>query len=119
VVVDFPSMAPAVERIRRAFLAEEHATPLGAAIRLTAHEARDGVTVPLQVPVRCTCRHCGGRGETWTESCARCAGTGTEVLPHQLKVTVPAGVLHGTRFQFTVTARHHPPTPIELHVYLS
>src|SRR4051812_29062159 len=76
VVVDFPSMASAVERIRRGFLGEERTAPLGAAIRLTEHEARAGVTVPLQVPVRCTCRHCGGRGETWTESCACCGGTG-------------------------------------------
>ena len=84
VVVDFPSVAPAV--------------------------------VPLSVPVRCTCRGCGGRGESWTESCVRCAGSGTEVLDHQVQVTVPAGVEHGTRVQFVVTPPQHPPTRIELRI---
>jgi hypothetical protein len=119
VVVDFPSVAPAVERIRQAFLAEEHSEPLGTAIQLSHHEAQEGVTVALRVPVRCTCRRCGGRGESWTESCEVCDGTGLEVFPQKLDVTVPAGVLDGTRFQFTVAARHHPPTHIELRVVLA
>jgi hypothetical protein len=118
VVIDFPSVASAVERMRSAFLADERPAPLGAAIRLSHHEAREGVTVPLEVPVRCTCRHCGGRGETWTESCARCAGTGCEVFAHQLRVTVPAGVADGARFEFTVAPRQNPPTRIELHIVL-
>jgi hypothetical protein len=119
VVVDFPSVAPALDRIRSAFLAEERDAALSAAVRLSAREARDGATVPLEVPVRCTCHLCGGRGETWTERCHRCAGSGTELLRHQLRVSVPAGVLDGTRFRFTVTPRHNPPTRIELHVLVA
>ena len=42
--------------------------------------------VPLEVPVRCTCHACGGRGETWTEACRRCRGSGIELLRHQLQV---------------------------------
>jgi hypothetical protein len=116
VVVDFPSVAPAVDRIRRAFLADERAAALSAAIQLSRREAMAGATVPLEVPVRCTCHSCGGRGETWPEPCTRCAGSGTELLHHQLQVSVPAGVLDGARFHFTVTPRHNPPTRIELHV---
>lgn len=119
VVVDFPSVAPALDRIRRAFLAEERDAALSAAVRLSVREAREGATVPLEVPVRCTCHLCGGRGETWTERCHRCAGSGTELLRHQLRVSVPAGVLDGTRFRFTVTPRHNPPTRIELHVLVA
>lgn len=118
VVIDFPSVAPALERIRRAFLTDERPVTFTTAIRLTRRVAATGATVPLEVPVRCTCGHCGGRGESWAERCSRCAGDGTELLPHQLQVTVPAGVLDGTRFHFTLTPRHHPPSRIELRVFV-
>jgi hypothetical protein len=41
------------------------------------------------------------------------------LLRHQLQVLVPAGVSDGTRFCFTVTPRHHPPTRIELQVQIA
>ena len=119
VIVDFPSVAPAVDRIRSAFLADEDDPTLTAAVQLSAREAREGATVPLQVPVRCTCRRCGGRGETWAERCRHCAGSGTELLRHQLQVTVPAGVHHGARFYFTVAPRRDSATRIELHVLVA
>ena len=119
VIVDFPSVAPAVDRMRSAFLAAEHPSTYSAAIRLTPSEAREGVTMPLDVPVRCTCRACGGRGETWPERCERCAGSGAEMFRHQLQVTVPAGVPDGARFNFAVTARHNPPTRVELRIHVA
>ena len=118
VVVDFPSVAPAVDRIRSAFLAGERADALAAAIRLSPREAVAGAVVPLEVPVRCTCHDCGGRGESWAEPCPCCSGSGTELLHHLLRVSVPAGVLDGARFHFTVTPRHHPPTRIELRIHV-
>jgi hypothetical protein len=119
VIVDFPSVAPAIDRVRSAFLVGERSEPYPAAIHLSAREARDGTTRPLEVPVRCTCRECGGRGESWTERCPRCAGTGIEWLRQQLQVTIPPGVADGARFHFTVTPRHNPSTRIELHVLVS
>jgi hypothetical protein len=116
VVIDFPSVAPAVDRMRSAFVAEERPAALPASIEVSPLDARAGATLPLDVPVFFTCRRCGGRGEHWAESCAPCAGTGTEIRYHQMQVTVPAGVGDGDRFHFTVTARHHPPTRIELHI---
>jgi DnaJ-class molecular chaperone len=116
VVIDFPSVAPAVDRIRRAFLADEPAATISASLQLSARDAFAGVTMPLEVPVRCTCRQCGGRGESWTESCLTCCGTGEETLRHLLQITIPAGVVDGARFQFTVAARHSPPTRIELQL---
>ena len=119
VAIDFPSMAPAVDRIRGAFLAAERSTPLTTAIHLSYREALNGATLPLEVPVKCTCRQCGGRGESWTEPCRFCDGSGAELLRHQLRVNVPAGVPDGALFRFTVTPRHHPTTRIELHVLVS
>ena len=118
VVVDFPSVAPAVERMRRGFVADDAPVTLSTSIRLAAKDALTGTRVSLDVPVRCTCRACGGRGEPWTEACGRCRGTGEESLHHELQVTVPAGTADGARFQFLVAARHNPPTRIELHVFV-
>jgi hypothetical protein len=119
VVIDFPSVAPAVDRMRNAFVADERAAALRAAIQLSHREARNGAVLPLQVPVRCTCHACGGRGETWAEPCVRCEGSGNELRQHQLRVAVPAGVLDGTCFHFSVTPRYNPPTRVELHVVVA
>jgi hypothetical protein len=93
VAIDFPSIDEAVDR-----------------------DAAAGAVLPLEVAVRCVCRQCGGRGESWAEHCAGCAGTGAEYLQHQVQVSLPAGVADGARFHFTVTPRHHPPTLVELRV---
>lgn len=119
VAIDFPSVAPAVDRMRSAFVADERAAALSAAIRLSRREARAGAMVPLEVPVRCTCHDCGGRGETWAEPCVRCQGSGMELRRHQLQVAVPAGVLDGTCFNFTVSPRYNPPTRVELRVLVA
>ena len=116
VVIDFPSVAPAVEKMRHAFVEGDRCTPLRARVNLSARQAACGVRLPLEVPVRTTCRTCGGRGETWSEPCARCDASGTEVLTHQVQVSVPAGVANGSRFRFSVATRNDPPTRIELHV---
>lgn len=116
VVIDFPSVAPAIERMRHAFVAEEPAAALRAEIGLSARQASDGIIVPLSVPVRITCRRCGGRGETWSDPCRTCEGRGTEMLRHKVQVTLPAGVTDGACFRFHVATRHDPPTRIELHI---
>ena len=116
VVIDFPSMAVALDRMRQAFLADERPQKLSTTIRLSGHEALTGATIPLDVPLRCTCPECGGRGESWTETCSRCDGSGDELRRHPMHVTLPAGVIDGARFHFTVSARQQPSTRIELRV---
>jgi hypothetical protein len=119
VAIDFPSVDVALARIRRAFLADERPSQLRATVRLSGHEARTGATVLLDVPVHCTCRLCGGRGESWTETCVHCGGTGAELWHQPMHVTIPAGVPDGARFQFSVTLRQDLTTRIELHVFVS
>jgi hypothetical protein len=89
VAIDFPSVAPAIERMRSAFVAEEHAKTLTAAVEISPREAIEGATVPLDVPVRCTCRACGGRGETWAQPCAACAGAASRLIYHRCTSRLP------------------------------
>ena len=116
VVIDFPSVAPAVEKMRDAFVERERCTAICARISLSSRQATEGVMIPLDVPVRTTCRACGGRGETWPEPCARCHASGTQMVTHQVHVSLPAGVADGARFRFTVAVRHDPPTRVDLQV---
>ena len=116
VCVDFPSVAPAIERVRQSFLADERPETLCAAIELTDREAARGVTVPLDVPVHCTCSHCGGRGESWTERCDPCGGTGESLFHHPVRLSVPAGVADGARFRFSVTSPHAASVRVEVRV---
>jgi hypothetical protein len=117
--IDFPSVAPAVERIRRSFLADERPEILRAAVELTGREAASGVTIPFHVPVHWTCADCGGRGGSWTDTCEKCHGCGFELIRHPVQVTVPAGVRNGARFHFTVTERQHRSTRVELQVVVA
>jgi hypothetical protein len=115
--IDFPSVDHLVDRVRDAFLGEpaNHDT-LTTEVLLSRHDASVGVVLPLEVPLRGTCVRCGGRGETWTEPCTACRGTGERLLHHPLKVSVPAGVAHGARFRFRIRSPHAAPVRVEVRV---
>jgi hypothetical protein len=117
IAIDFPSVGDLVERVRDAFLGErEGADTLTTEVSLSTGEAFRGTIVPLDVPLRGTCRNCGGRGETWTEPCGACLGTGDSVVHHPVRVSVPARVADGTRFRFRVSSPHAAPVRVELRV---
>jgi DnaJ-class molecular chaperone len=116
VAIDFPAIPPAVDRIRSAFEDEEANVPLKAELRLSVREAFDGVTVPLDVPVRSACPLCGGRGESWMEWCRGCGGTGESLFHHRVRLALPAGVSDGARFRFRVTSPLALPTRVEVLV---
>lgn len=117
IAIDFPSLDHMVDRIREAFLGERP-TPevLSTELPLSTGEARRGLVVPLDVPLRGTCRACGGHGETWTGSCDSCGGTGDTLVHHPVRVSVPPGVPDGARFRFRVTAPDGAPVRVELRV---
>jgi hypothetical protein len=120
IAIDFPSIDAVVERMRDGFLGDEAAgTAHQSAISLSPRQAFAGATVPLDVPLRHTCGHCGGRGETWAERCAGCSGSGECSRPHQVRVLVPAGVTDGTRFRFLIATPHGAPTRIEVTVLVA
>jgi hypothetical protein len=116
VALDFPSMVAVTERIRAGLMREAPAARLPLRMRLSADDARRGVSVPLDVPVCYTCRPCGGRGESSGEPCQACDSSGAQLSVERLVVRVPPGVVDGTAFRFSVTPRHHPTTRIALTV---
>ena len=117
IAIDFPSVGRVMERMRDAFLGEPlDGDVLRAEVSLSQREAFDGLVVPLNIPVRVTCPHCGGRGETWTEACTLCRGTGESKLHHPVRVTVPPRVADGARFRFRIKSPGASPVRVELRV---
>ena len=100
IAIDFPSIGAVVDRMRAGFLGNEAgAAAHQSAISLSPRQAWAGATVPLDVPLRHTCRECS--------------------RSHQVRVLVPAGVTDGTRFRFLVAAPHGVPTRIEVTVLVA
>jgi hypothetical protein len=117
IAIDFPSVGHAVERMRHAFLGEtDDVEVVTTELRLSRREAIDGLVVPLAVPIRGTCPSCGGRGESWTESCGDCCGTGETMFRHAVRLSVPRGVAHGATFRFRVSSPHLAPVRVEVRV---
>jgi hypothetical protein len=115
--IDFPSVAQLVDRVRDAFLNEpSDREMLNAEVQLSSWEASRGAVVPLEIPLRGLCRTCGGRGESWTEPCGACCGTGDALVHHPVTLSVPAGVVHGARFRFRINAPDAVPVRVEVRV---
>ena len=117
VAIDFPSVGHFVERVRHGFLGEGAGTEvLTTEVWLSRRDASEGAIVSLEVPLRGTCTGCGGRGETWTERCADCCGTGDSFVRHPVRLSVPAGVADGARFRFRVSSPHAETVCVEVRV---
>lgn len=123
VAIDFPSLNGAVERMREGFVAAsmegDRRRQLRAELHLSPREAFDGVTVPVDVPVRKLCLTCGGRGEVWSDPCEPCDGTGEALARHPVRIVVPPRVQNGDRFSLSVSAPSAPITRLEVRVVLS
>ena len=90
IAIDFPSVASVLDRMRDSFFAETRDVSLSAEVVLTPQEAFWGALVPLDVPLRRTCRRCGGRGEVWNDWCAACGGVGEVAAVNESLQTNPA-----------------------------
>ena len=117
IAIDFPSVGDVVERMRDRFLGER-ADPdvVCAEVSVSRSEALHGLVVPLDVPVRTTCPQCGGRGETWTEPCGACKGTGESMHSHAVRVSVPRGIADGARLRFRLTSPDTSSVRVEVRV---
>ena len=123
IAIDFPSLHAAVERMRASFVAAssagDPARQLCTELHLSPREAFNGVTVPVEVPVRKLCLSCGGRGEIWSDPCHACDGSGEALGRHPVRLVVPPRVQDGDRFALSVSAPSAPPTHVEVRVVLS
>jgi hypothetical protein len=120
VAIDFPAVGDKVARMRHAFDADDHAVDwLRAEIQLSRRQAGAGAAVPLELPVRSTCRACGGRGEVWGDGCEACGGSGHAFHHQTLTVAVPPGVAHGARFTFSVWPPRGLRTRVEVRVAIT
>ena len=120
IAIDFPAVGRVVERMRDRFLGASGDAPvdavLSADVSLSPFEAWKGHVVPIEVPMRATCARCGGRGETWTEPCADCAGTGTSLVHHEVRVSVPARIADGARLRFRLVGPDATSMRVEVRI---
>jgi hypothetical protein len=117
IAIDFPSVGNVVDRMRDAFLGKSADTGiLHADVSLSQREALAGHVVSVKVPVRITCPHCGGRGETWTEPCALCRGTGESLFLQALRVSVPPRIADGACVRFRLKSPDASSIRVELRV---
>jgi hypothetical protein len=117
IAIDFPDVGHVVERMRDAFLGKRlDDEVVRTELMLSGREAGGGFVVPVDVPIRGTCQRCGGRGETWTEPCQSCRGTGESLFTHRVRVSVPRGVVNGARFRFRVSSPHATTVRVEVRV---
>jgi DnaJ-class molecular chaperone len=122
IAIDFPSLHAAVERMRACFVAasseSDHRRRLSTELHLSPREAFNGVTVPLDVPVRKLCVSCGGRGEIWADPCDACDGSGEAIGRHPVRLVLPPRMQHGDRFGLSISAPSAPLTHVEVRVVL-
>ena len=117
IAIDFPSMGAVVDRLRDQLrLADEALASETAEVVLSDEQARGGVVIPLALSLRGLCGDCGGRGESWSEPCALCRGSGEHVQPHHFRLALPPGILDGTRFRFVVTPPEARATRVDVTV---
>jgi hypothetical protein len=120
IAIDFPSLEPAVERMRESFLGERTGADPDDVVRfelqVTRRELWEGASVPVEVPLRGVCRHCGGRGEVWTEPCDGCAGAGLTFDRRLVRVPLPRGLADGARFRVRVSSPEGDCIRLEIHI---
>lgn len=117
IAIDFPSIAPLVPHVRDRFLGvHADGETLTTEVSVSHREASRGTVVPVDLPLRGTCQHCGGRGETWAEPCTDCRGTGESLVRQPVRVALPAGVVHGARLRYRVNSPSAAPLRVEVRV---
>lgn len=119
VAIDFPSVGRLVERACARLVPAAERTETGTMrtdLWVSSDDATRGTVISLAVPIRSTCRECGGRGEIWADPCLTCGGTGGWLEAHPLRVRVPPNIVNGARLRFRMTSAHAAPVRLEVRI---
>ena len=121
IAIDFPSVGESCRTGAQRFLGQgsdgADVPPTHTAeVSLSRRDATTGRSCRWKCRCAAPAGTCGGRGETWTEPCAACRGTGEALMQHPVRLTLPAGVADGARLRFRVQAPHAAPLRVEVRV---
>lgn len=119
VALDFPSLRAPAERMRQAFLAHDdaaHSTSVTVDVVLLRAQTLRPRRVPVRVPLTACCARCGGRGETWGDTCLACEGDGSRDEPRYVLLRVPPDVRDGARLRYRLDGGHAPGVVIDARV---
>lgn len=75
-------------------------------ITLTSHEARTGVTVPVDIPWKDQCLLCQGSGLAPFSICGGCRGTGFTHGSRRLTLNIPPGIPSDTTQRLCLANNH-------------
>jgi hypothetical protein len=123
--IDFPAVIRLADGARRALgdepdsecaRAAEPIEALGAVVQLSPRAAALGAVVSCQLVMRDICPACGGRGESWSEPCPRCATAGHVVVRRRVRLAVPAGVRDGTVCRFRLLRANQSSVKVDVRI---
>lgn len=105
---DFSVMSPSFDTLREHLLRNftpqrspksEPVESLAIEVRLTPYEARQGVKVPVGIPVFVRCTACGGSGRERFAHCLSCQGQGVVETERKVQFNLPPYVREGSVFE--------------------
>ena len=73
-------------------------------LTLSRQEAVAGSIVEFELPIRTSCRFCGGTGRDWMFPCMACLGSGSEVSSPRIALRLPPFVRDGSRLEIPAEA---------------
>jgi DnaJ-class molecular chaperone len=105
---DFGVIRPSFDALRRHVLRNvtgqgtpkaERVDSLTVEVHLTPYEARQGVKIPVGIPVFVRCAVCGESGREWLAQCLTCRGQGFVETQQTINVRIPPNVRDGAVFE--------------------
>ena len=105
-----PGFRVPVEEIFRPFF-ERHSPGHGGSpetpefeLILNRRDAVPGAAVEFDLPIRISCRFCGGTGRDWMFPCMACLGSGTEDVLPRIALRLPPFLRDGCRLEIPAEA---------------
>jgi hypothetical protein len=127
--IDFPTLLRLADGARRVFASEVTEADIAghggagevfaATVHVSGRAAVAGSVVACELMLRDICGSCGGRGESWSDPCSRCASTGYVVVRRRVRLAVPAGVRDGAVYRLRLTRANQSSAKVDVRVVVS